>query len=154
MIAGGGAAGAAGALVALAERLGAPVITTANGKGTIPDRHPLALGARLNLPAARAWLEACDVVLAVGTELGESDLWGPPLELSGELVRVDIDPLQAHSNTVAAVALIGDAAPGAGERSSRRCGPGAPRRRASALRGVPGRGVPWRGEAAGWSGWR
>jgi acetolactate synthase-1/2/3 large subunit len=109
VIAGGGAAGAVHALVALAERLGAPAITTANGKGTIPDRHPLALGARINLPAARAWLEACDVVLAVGTELGESDLWGPPLELSGKLVRVDIDPLQAHSNNVAAVALIGDA---------------------------------------------
>jgi 5-guanidino-2-oxopentanoate decarboxylase len=110
VIAGGGAAGAAEALVALAERLGAPVVTTANGKGTIPDGHPLALGARIGLPAARAWLESCDVVLAVGTELGESDLWGPPLELSGKLVRVDIDPAQAHSNNVAAVAVIGDAA--------------------------------------------
>ncbi len=109
VIAGGGAAGAAGALVRLAERLGAPVITTANGKGTIPDRHPLALGARINLPAARAWLESCDAVLAVGTELGESDLWGPPLRLSGKLVRVDIDPGQAHANNISAVALVGAA---------------------------------------------
>jgi thiamine pyrophosphate-dependent acetolactate synthase large subunit-like protein len=109
VVAGGGAAGACAALVALAERLGAPVITTANGKGTIPDDHPLALGARINLPAARSWLESCDVVLAVGTELGESDLWGPPLELSGKLVRVDVDPAQAHSNNIAAVAVIGDA---------------------------------------------
>jgi thiamine pyrophosphate-dependent acetolactate synthase large subunit-like protein len=111
IVAGGGAAGAAVALRELAERLGAPVITTANGKGTIADGHSLALGARLNLPAARAWLERCDVVLAIGTELGESDLWGPPLALGGALIRVDIDPLQAHSNGVAAVALIGDAAP-------------------------------------------
>jgi len=109
VIAGGGAADAADALVALAERLGAPAITTANGKGTIADGHPLALGARINLPAARAWLESCDVVLAVGTELGESDLWGPPLQLSGKLVRVDIDPAQAHSNNVATAAVIGDA---------------------------------------------
>src|SRR5215204_1791759 len=109
VIAGGGAAGAAEALVVLAERLGAPVITTANGTGAIPDGHPLALGTRISLPAARAWLESCDVVLAVGTELGESDLWGPPLELSGKLVRVDIDPAQAHSNNVATVAVIGDA---------------------------------------------
>ena len=108
VIAGGGAAGAPAELAALAERLGAPVLTTANGKGTIPDDHPLALGARLNFPAARAWLESCDAVLAVGTELGESDVWGPPLELAG-LVRVDIDPAQAHSNTAAAVAVIGDA---------------------------------------------
>jgi 5-guanidino-2-oxopentanoate decarboxylase len=108
IVAGGGAAGAAPALARLAERLGAPVITTANGKGVLPEDHPLALGARLNFPAARAWLEGCDAVLAVGTELGESDLWGPPLTLA-QLVRVDIDPLQAHSNHQAAVAVIGDA---------------------------------------------
>jgi thiamine pyrophosphate-dependent acetolactate synthase large subunit-like protein len=110
IVAGGGAAGAAAELVQLAERLGAPAITTANGKGTIPDGHALALGARLNFPAARAWLEGCDAVLAVGTELGESDLWGAPLQLAGKLVRVDIDPLQAHSNNAADVALIADAA--------------------------------------------
>jgi thiamine pyrophosphate-dependent acetolactate synthase large subunit-like protein len=108
IIAGGGAAGAAAELLAVAERLGAPVITTANGKGAIPDSHPLALGAKLNFAAARAWLESCDAVLAVGTELGESDVWGPPLKLSG-LVRVDVDPAQAHSNAVATVAVIGDA---------------------------------------------
>jgi acetolactate synthase-1/2/3 large subunit len=109
IVAGGGAAGAADAVRALAERLGAPVVTTANGKGVVPDDHPLALGARLNFPAARAWLEDCDVVLAVGTELGESDLWGPPLALRGALIRVDLDPGQAHGNAPAAVAVIGDA---------------------------------------------
>ena len=108
IVAGGGAAAAASELVALAERLSAPVITTANGKGVIPDGHALALGARINFAAAREWLESCDAVLAVGTELGESDLWGPPLRLA-RLIRVDIDPAQAHSNTVAAVPLIGDA---------------------------------------------
>jgi thiamine pyrophosphate-dependent acetolactate synthase large subunit-like protein len=111
IVAGGGAAGAADALRDVAERIGAPVITTANGKGTLPEDHPLSLGARLNLPAARAWLEGCDVVLAVGTELGESDIWGPPLALSGALIRVDIDALQAHANHVSTVAVIGDAAP-------------------------------------------
>ena len=147
VIAGGGAAGAAAALVRLAERIGAPVITTANGKGTVPERHPLALGARINLPAARAWLEACDVVLAVGTELGESDLWGPPLGLSGKLVRVDLDPLQAHSGNVAAVAVIGDARPaleaiaaalGEGERS-----PDAAELRASLDEEHRRRAAPW-----------
>ena len=110
IVAGGGAAGAAGALGALAEQLGAPVLTTVNGKGTLGEDHPLSLGARLNLPAARAFLEDCDVVLAVGTELAESDLWGPPLRLEGAVVRVDVDPRQAHMNQRAAVAVIGDAA--------------------------------------------
>jgi acetolactate synthase-1/2/3 large subunit len=108
IVAGGGAASAPAELLAVAERLGAPVVTTANGKGAIPDSHPLALGAKLNFAAAREWLESCDAVLAVGTELGESDIWGPPLRLAG-LVRIDIDPAQAHANTAAAVAVIGDA---------------------------------------------
>jgi 5-guanidino-2-oxopentanoate decarboxylase len=111
IVAGGGSAGAAAALRELAERLGAPVITTANGKGVLPEDHPLSLGARLNFPAARAWLEGCDVVLAVGTELGQSDHWGEPLSFSGALIRVDIDPLQAHANHTARVVVIGDAAP-------------------------------------------
>jgi 5-guanidino-2-oxopentanoate decarboxylase len=109
IVAGGGAAGAAAALRELAERLGAPVITTANGKGVLPENHPLALGARLNFPAARAWLEGRDVVLAVGTELGQSDHWGEPLSFSGALIRVDIDPPQAHANHTARVVVTGDA---------------------------------------------
>jgi acetolactate synthase-1/2/3 large subunit len=112
IVAGGGAAGATAELARLAERIGAPVLTSANGKGTLPEDHPLALGARMNLPAARAWLKGRDVVLAVGTELAESDIWGPPLELDGALVRLDIDPAQAHSNNAADLAVIADAAAG------------------------------------------
>ena len=66
----------------------------------------------MNLPAARALLKGADVVLAVGTELAESDIWGPPLELDGALIRLDLDPAQAHGNNAAAIALIGDAAAG------------------------------------------
>jgi acetolactate synthase-1/2/3 large subunit len=110
IVAGGGAQDAAVHLAAIAERLGAPVLTTANGKGVLSEEHPLSLGARLHHPAARRFLEReADVVLAIGTELAESDLWGPPLRLRGELIRVDIDPRQAHGNHPAAVALIADA---------------------------------------------
>jgi acetolactate synthase I/II/III large subunit len=48
-------------------------------------------------------------VLAVGTELGESDLWGPPLRLGGRLIRIDVDPGQLQKNTAADVAVAGDA---------------------------------------------
>jgi acetolactate synthase-1/2/3 large subunit len=48
-------------------------------------------------------------VLAVGTELGESDLWGPPLQLGGRLIRVDVDPGQLEKNIAADVAVAGDA---------------------------------------------
>ncbi len=111
IVLGGGAAGAGSAALALARCLGAPVITTANGKGTVSERDGFSLGASTRLPAARRLLAECDAVLAVGTELGESDLWrDPPLPLSGDLIRIDIDPGQLDKNQRASVAILADAA--------------------------------------------
>ncbi|GAA4201906.1 thiamine pyrophosphate-binding protein [Microbispora amethystogenes] len=93
----------------LAERLGAWVVTTVNGKGAVPESHPLALGATLHLAAVRRWLAECDIVLAVGTELGPADLWEDPFALTGRLVRIDIDPGQMHGDHVADVAIVADA---------------------------------------------
>ncbi|GAA3003599.1 thiamine pyrophosphate-binding protein [Streptosporangium longisporum] len=109
IVAGGGAAGASALVTRLSEELGAPVVTTANGKGVIDEYHRNALGAVLHLESARAFLRRADVVLAVGTELADTDTWSGPLELPGDVVRVDIDPEQGHRNAVATCALIGDA---------------------------------------------
>jgi 5-guanidino-2-oxopentanoate decarboxylase len=109
LVLGGGARGAAAVALELAERLGAPVVTTVNGKGIVSERHPLALGAQIRLPATQRWLASRDVVLAVGTELGESDLWGPVPPLDGRLIRVDVDPGQLHKNVEADLAVAGDA---------------------------------------------
>ncbi|RDG36685.1 5-guanidino-2-oxopentanoate decarboxylase [Streptomyces corynorhini] len=109
LVAGGGARGAAAEVQALAELLGAPTVTTANGKGVLPEDHPLALGAGLHLPEVREFLLGADAVLAVGTELAETDTWDAPLRLRGPLIRVDLDPDQLH-RPVAAHPLAGDAA--------------------------------------------
>jgi acetolactate synthase-1/2/3 large subunit len=101
-VAGGGARGADLAA------LGAPVITTVNGKGVLDERHPLSLGASIRLRSAQRFLAEADVVLAIGTELGESDLWGPVPELQ-RVIRVDIDPAQRDKNVRADVAVIGHA---------------------------------------------
>lgn len=57
------AAGAGEVLRQLAERLGAPVVMSANGRGGIDSRHPLAFGAL----EGRALRAEADLVLAVGT---------------------------------------------------------------------------------------
>ena len=109
LVLGGGARGAAGELLALAEEFSAPVVTTANGKGIVDESHPLSLGVSLHSPAVQKWLTERDVVLAVGTELAESDLWSEPPPLGGTLVRVDVDPAQMYAALPADVALVGDA---------------------------------------------
>lgn len=109
LLLGGGAIRAGDAAREVAERLGALVFTTANAKGVISEAHPLSLGASLRLGRARRALAEADVVLAVGTELSESDLWVSRLELGGELVRIDIDERQLHKNAPASHPVLGDA---------------------------------------------
>ena len=105
--AGGGviASGASDALAQLAERLQAPVITTAEGKGALDDRHPLALGAlRLrNDPIAKE-PPHFDVILAVGSRMAF------PAWLDGQqVVQIDIDPAELGRNCPNTYGLAGDA---------------------------------------------
>ncbi|MEO3858843.1 thiamine pyrophosphate-binding protein [Acrocarpospora sp. B8E8] len=93
----------------LAERTGAPVVTTANGKAAVPESHPLALGATLHLPAVQTWLATCDVVLAIGTELAPSDFWIDDFRLTGHLIRIDVDPAQMHGDHPATIPIVADA---------------------------------------------
>lgn len=110
IVAGGGAVDAAHEVTTLAERLGSPVLTTLNGKGVVDERHPLSLGSNLRLAAARALAEDADVLLVVGSKLGEAELWAPGLEARGTVIRIDISPAQRDKNLAATVGLIGDAA--------------------------------------------
>ncbi|MEV4737211.1 MULTISPECIES: thiamine pyrophosphate-binding protein [unclassified Microbacterium] len=110
IVAGGGSTDAVHELTAIAERLGAPVLTTLNGKGVVDERHPLSLGSNLRLAAARTVAEDADVLLVVGSKLGEAELWAPRLEARGAVLRVDISPAQLDKNLAATVGLAGDAA--------------------------------------------
>jgi acetolactate synthase-1/2/3 large subunit len=93
ILAGGGARWAEGPLRALAEALDAPVVQTVNARGLMRG-HPLAVPASPSLAPVRDLLAEADAVLALGTELGPTDidmyLDGGFPALEG-LVRVDRD---------------------------------------------------------------
>ncbi|WEG08812.1 thiamine pyrophosphate-binding protein [Microbacterium horticulturae] len=110
IIAGGGATGASYEVTALAARLGAPVITTLNGKGTVDERHPLSLGSNLRLASARAVAESSDLLIVIGSKLGEAELWASALHPHGDVIRVDVASEQLQKNLAAAVAIRGDSA--------------------------------------------
>ena len=109
IIAGGGAVDAQAELTALAEALGAPVVTTVNGKGVVDESHPLSVGASVRLRAAQKAAADSDALLVVGTELGDSDLWDGQIRAS-TVIRCDIDAAQLNKNCAADHALLGDAA--------------------------------------------
>jgi acetolactate synthase-1/2/3 large subunit len=112
ILAGGGAVHAASELQALAERLQAPTALTINAKGLLPAGHPLSIGSTQSLPATRALIREADVVLAVGTELGETDydvVFDGGFKIDGRLIRIDIDPEQLQRNVRPTLALAADA---------------------------------------------
>jgi len=112
ILAGGGAIDAAAELTRLAEALGAPVALTINAKGLLPAAHPLLIGSTQTLPATRALVAEADVVLAIGTELAETDYdvtFAGGFDIPGTLLRIDIDPDQTVRNYPPQVALVADA---------------------------------------------
>lgn len=110
--AGGGAvlADAARELLALAEALGAPVATTAEGKGIIPEDHPLALGVAYSGHGTSTWAAPkADVVLAVGTRLTTQMQGLNAPRAPQQLIHLDADPTVIGKNYPAEVSLVADA---------------------------------------------
>ena len=94
---GGGANRAAVEARQLVEALDAPTACTINAKGILPKGHPLSLGSNASLRPVRELLLASDAVLAIGTEMGETDydlVFDGNLRIKCPLVRIDIDPEQ------------------------------------------------------------
>ncbi|TAK60431.1 MAG: thiamine pyrophosphate-binding protein [Dehalococcoidia bacterium] len=116
---GGGAhrSGAGDELRQLAEHLGCPVTTGAGSRGILPDGHSLVHPPVS--PAASMVKNMADVVLAVGTRIGELDfwgrqpIWGDPAKQT--MIQVDADPRSIGLNRRADLALVGDARAIAGQ---------------------------------------
>ncbi len=111
---GGGAARASAtdAVVALAEALDAPVVTTLMALGLLPPGHPRHLGmlGMHGSPAANRAMAECDLLVAVGARFddratGDAKRFCP----AASVVHIDIDPTEHHKNRRAHVALAGDA---------------------------------------------
>ncbi len=96
------------ALVKLAEALNAPVFTSGNGRGAMPDDHPLAMGAIMNAQRFQKLLAEADVMLAVGTWFhGGERTW--KMQLPKQLIHIDVDPLAHNLVFQADVNIVGDA---------------------------------------------
>src|SRR5699024_1540708 len=102
IIVGGGGQGAATQLQQTAERLGAPVLASTNGKGALAEDHPLALGTGPQHPSAVKALADADAILAVGTELAPADWWLGLPDIHDKLVRIDIDASSINVNATPA----------------------------------------------------
>ncbi|MCL3996489.1 thiamine pyrophosphate-binding protein [Streptomyces lavenduligriseus] len=100
IIAGGGAvrSDASGKLRLLAERLNAPVVTTFGGKGAFPWNHPLSLQSWLEDRHTTDFLEEADVLLVIGSGLGELSSNYHTFRPRGRVIQIEADLGKLESN--------------------------------------------------------
>jgi len=95
------------ALKVLAERIGAPVVMSDNGRGAIDDRHPLAM----NSLAGRAVFQHADVVVVVGSRfvdvLTPTPSW--PAGRNMRFIHINIDRTDLGAPRTPDVAIAADA---------------------------------------------
>jgi pyruvate oxidase len=108
VIVGYGAKDSMDSVVALAEKLNAPILTTFKAKGQIPDAHPLAAGVlgRSGTPVASWFMNECDLILAFGSSFSNHTGITP----KRPIIQVDFDRMtlgKFHSVTVPVWAEIG-----------------------------------------------
>ncbi len=108
IIVGYGARDAMNDVVALAERLNAPVLTTFKAKGQMSDSHPLAAGVlgRSGTPVASWFMNECDLILAFGSSFSNHT----GITRKRPVIQVDFDRMtlgKFHAVTVPVWAEIG-----------------------------------------------
>ncbi|MDP7276947.1 MAG: thiamine pyrophosphate-requiring protein [Planctomycetaceae bacterium] len=100
---------ATAAVTAVAEFLGAPVMTTLLGKSGFDETHPLSLGTGSHSCTDMAidYLDHCDAILALGTSLTHS-VFAPDIPAGKRIVHNTIDPRDLNKHHTADVPLLGD----------------------------------------------
>jgi len=97
---------ACAALRALADRIGAPVVMSDNGRGALDDRHPLAM----NSLAGRAVFAHADVVVVLGSRFVDSLMptasWPAG---KARFIHINIDPADLGAPRNPDVAIVADA---------------------------------------------
>lgn len=107
--AGGGARRVGPALAQLAEAWGAGVLTGANGRGSVPEDHPLCVG---NFAAEEDLAEIiadADCLLTIGSHLRGNETKNFELPLPAHHVQIDLDPEAIGRNYPVSVGLQADA---------------------------------------------
>jgi thiamine pyrophosphate-dependent acetolactate synthase large subunit-like protein/nitrite reductase/ring-hydroxylating ferredoxin subunit len=108
IIVGQGARVASAEVTELAERLGAPVLTTFRAKGLVPDTHPLGGGVlgRSGTPVASWLMNESDLLLVVGASFADHTGIAP----YKTIVQVDDTPSAIGRFHPVDVGVLGDAA--------------------------------------------
>lgn len=109
ILAGQGALGARDELLALADKLGAPIVKALLGKAVVPDDHPLTTGGigLLGTRPSQEAFEDCDTLLIVGSTFPYIEYYPKPGQARG--IQIDIDPSRISLRFPVEVGIAADA---------------------------------------------
>jgi acetolactate synthase-1/2/3 large subunit len=93
----------------LAAQMGAPVVSSLNGRGVIATDDPLFIGSQTHYQQFREVLEQSDLVLAIGTRFQAVATWFWSVPMPPRLIHIDADATMLGRNYPAEVAIQGDA---------------------------------------------
>ena len=110
VMAGRGALHAREEVLAVAERLGAPIVKPLLGKAVVPDDHPLTTGGTglLGTRPSQEALESCDTLLIVGSSYPYIEFYPQPGQ--ARAVQIELDPKRVGLRYAIDAALVGDSA--------------------------------------------
>jgi acetolactate synthase-1/2/3 large subunit len=114
LVAGGGVrwSGAGAELIAVAEALGIPVATSANGRSTITGTHPLSVGVAgtYSRECANQVVNRADLVCFIGTQTGgmTTHFWAVP-PIGTPAIQIDVEPAALGRNYPLQARVLGDA---------------------------------------------
>lgn len=112
VIAGSGAwyADASEELVSFVEKTGIPAMTSAAGRGTISDTHPLCLESSLAIrPGAAMYANSdADLILCLGTRISLYYMFGAIFDRNAKFVQVDIEPEEIGRNISVDLPILSD----------------------------------------------
>src|SRR6478672_4701662 len=108
ILAGQGALRATDALLAIAEKLGAPIVKPLLGKAAVPDDSPFTTGGigLLGTRPSQEALEDCDTLLIVGSSFPYIEFLPKPGK--ARAVQIDLDPIKIGLRYDVEVGLVGD----------------------------------------------
>lgn len=116
---GGGAVASAARWRKIAQDLNAASFTTYAGRGIMGRDAPLNFGAYLARPDSAGVIAQADLVIVVGAELSQNDLWRDDLGHQAPMIRIDVDPAQVNRGARPDHAILADAADVAGRLARR-----------------------------------
>jgi acetolactate synthase-1/2/3 large subunit len=103
-------AGGGSELVKFVENSGIPVFTSAFGRGTIPDTHPLCFESSLAIRPGAALVAntGADLVLFLGARMSLYYLFGDLFNAEAKIIQVDIEPEEIGRNRAVDLAVVSD----------------------------------------------